>query len=264
MKFNLIKLTYIDKKAYLLERENYCCIYCGIHASKAKMQIEHVIPKSKGGTDSLNNLVLSCETCNQAKGSQDVKSFLKGKPSVLKRVKEHLGANYKDAAHMNSIRWYVMNNLLDMSESLDATFKIGFGSTTKQNRLSLGLPKDHWIDAAVCTKDGNTVKVEPNLKPLIIKAMGRGSRQFCRMDRYGFPRTSPKPRSKNFFGFKTGNIVRVTIPKNIRTKTPVGFYTGRLVVRSSGRFDIKTINIKITVNYKYCKTIHLMDGYNYV
>lgn len=254
---------YADKKAYLLERENRCCIYCGIHASKAKMEIEHVIPRSKGGTDSLNNLVLSCNACNQAKGNQDIQTYLKGKPNVLKRVKAHLGVNYRDAAHTNSIRLFVLNKLRAMADAISATLQVGFGSTTKQNRLSLGLPKDHWIDAAVCTKDGVAVKVEPSLKPLIIKAVGRGSRQFCRMDRYGFPRTAPKPRSKNFFGFKTGDMVKAMIPENAQTKVPTGTYTGRVAVRSSGHFDVKTKDAKITVSQKYCKPLHLMDGYSY-
>ena len=254
---------YADKKAYLFEREQGCCIYCSIHASKAKMEIEHVVPRSRGGTDSLNNLVLSCHACNQAKGNQDVQTYLKGKPSVLKRVKVHLGINYRDAAHTNSIRLYVMNKLRAMADAIGATLKVGFGSTTKENRLSLGLPKDHWIDAAVCTSDGVSVKVEPSLKPLIIKAVGRGSRQFCKMDRYGFPRTAPKPRSKNFFGFKTGDMVRVTIPVDAKIKTPAGTYTGRVAVRSSGHFDVKTKDAKLTVSHKYCKPTHLMDGYSY-
>lgn len=254
---------YTDKKAYLFERENRCCIYCGIHASKAKMEIEHVVPKSKGGTDSLNNLVLSCHACNQAKGNQDIQTYLKGKPSVLRRVKEHLGIDYRDAAHTNSIRLYVMNKLRAMAETIGAKLVVGFGSITKENRLSLDLPKDHWIDAAVCTKDGNAVQVEPSLKPLIIKAVGRGSRQFCRMDKYGFPRTSPKPRTKNFFGFKTGDMVKVSIPTDAKTKVQSGLYTGRVVVRSSGYFDIKSKDTKITALHKYCKPIHLMDGYSY-
>ena len=254
---------YADKKAYLLERENGCCIYCGIHASKAKMEIEHVIPRSRGGTDSLNNLVLSCHACNQTKGNQDIQTYLRGKPSVLRRVRAHLGVDYRDAAHTNSIRLYVMNKLRAMAEAIGATLKVGFGSTTKENRLSLGLPKDHWIDAAVCTKDGASVRVEPALKPLVIKAVGRGSRQFCRVDKYGFPRTSPKPRSKNFFGFKTGDMVKVSIPDNAKTKVPAGTYTGRVAVRSSGQFDVKTKDAKITVSHKYCKSIYLMDGYSY-
>lgn len=254
---------YADKKAYLLEREQWCCIYCGTHASKAKMEIEHVIPKSKGGTDSLDNLVLSCNACNQAKGNQDVQTYLKGKPSVLKRVKAHLGINYRDAAHVNSTRLYVLNKLRAMADAISATLQVGFGSTTKQNRLSLGLPKDHWIDAAVCIEDGDAVKVEPSLKPLIIKAVGRGSRQFCKMDRYGFPRTSPKPKSKNFFGFKTGDMVKAIITENAQTKVPTGTYTGRVAVRSSGHFDVKTRDAKLTISHRYCKPLHLMDGYSY-
>lgn len=144
-----------------------------------------------------------------------------------------------------------------------AKLVVGFGSTTKQNRLSLNLPKDHWIDAAVCAKDGAAVRVVPSLKPLSIKAVGRGSRQFCRMDRYGFPRTAPKPRSKNFFGFKTGDMVKALIPENAQTKVPTGTYTGRVAVRSSGSFDVKTTDAKITVSHKYCKPLHLMDGYSY-
>lgn len=110
---------------------------------------------------------------------------------------------------------------------------------------------------------GITVKVDPSLKPLIIKATGRGSRQFCRMDKYGFPRTKAKPRSKNFFGFKTGDMVKVTIPERARTKVLPGVYTGRVATRSSGSFDVKTKNTKITVSHKYCKLIHFMDGYTY-
>ena len=254
---------YADKKVYLLERENRCCIYCGILASKAKMEIEHVVPKSKGGADSLNNLVLSCKACNQAKGNQDVQTFLKDKPSVLKRVKAHLSSNYRDAAHTNSIRLFILNKLRAMASAIGTTLKVGFGSTTKENRLSLGLPKDHWIDAAVCTKDGGFVRVETSLKPLIIKAVGRGSRQFCRMDKFGFPRTSAKPRTKNFFGFKTGDMVKVIIPDSAKTKVPTGTYVGRVAARSTGSFDVKTKDAKLTVSYKYCKPIHLMDGYSY-
>ena len=254
---------YADKKAYLLEREQGCCIYCGIHASKAKMEIEHVIPRSRGGTDSLNNLVFSCRACNDAKGSQDVQTYLKGNPSVLRRVKARLNTNYRDAAHTNSIRLFVLNKLQTMADAIGTNLNVGFGYTTKQNRLLLNLPKDHWIDAAVCTKDGASVRVEPALKPLVIKAVGRGSRQFCRMDKHGFPRTSPKPRSKNFFGFKTGDMVKVIVPTGAKTKVPTGTYTGRVAVRSKGSFDVKTRDTKLTVSHKYCKQIHLMDGYSY-
>lgn len=251
---------YSDKRAYLFEREKGCCIYCG---RKGKMEVEHVVPKSKGGTDSLNNLVLACHDCNQAKGNLSLVEFLKGKPSVLRRVKAHLGVNYRDAAHTNSIRLYVMRKLNVMAEAVGTTLTVGYGYTTKENRTTLGLPKDHWVDAAVCTDNGVAMKVDPRLKPLTLKATGRGLRQFCRINKYGFPRTKPKPHSKNFFGFKTGDMVRVTIPEGSRSKVPIGVYISRVVVRSSGWFDIKTKDSKVTIPYKYCKLIHFMDGYNY-
>ena len=83
------------------------------------------------------------------------------------------------------------------------------------------------------------------------------------MDKFGFPRTSPKPRSKNFFGFKTGDMVKVIIPDNAKTKVPTGTYVGRVAVRSTGSFDVKTKDAKLNVSHKYCKPIHLMDGYSY-
>ena len=179
---------------------------------------------------------------------------------MLRRVKALLGIDYRDAAHTNSIRLYVMNKLRAMAEAIGATLTVGFGSTTKENRLSLGLPKDHWIDAAVCTSNGNTVKVEPSLKPLIIKAVGRGSRQFCNMDKYGFPRTSPKPRSKNFFGFKTYDIVKVVLPEKSKN---AGVHTGRIAVRSSGYFDIVKPKQKINFHHRYAKVVQQADGYVY-
>ena len=75
--------------------------------------------------------------------------------------------------------------------------------------------------------------------------------------------TNRKPRTKNFFGFKTGDIVKVTIPGEAKTKIPVGVYIGRIAVRSSGHFDVKTKDAKLTAPHKYCKPIHLMDGYSY-
>ena len=58
-------------------------------------------------------------------------------------------------------------------------------------------------------------------------------------------------------------MVKVVIPDNAKTKVPAGTYTGRVAVRSSGSFDVKTGDAKITVSHKYCQPIHLMDGYSY-
>ena len=51
-------------------RDGLCCRYCGWrHRAASKFHIDHVVAVSKGGTDSLNNLVVACERCNRAKGT---------------------------------------------------------------------------------------------------------------------------------------------------------------------------------------------------
>jgi 5-methylcytosine-specific restriction endonuclease McrA len=55
----------------VLERDNFTCQYCGRTPSKDRsviLEIDHIIPKSKGGTDDIDNLITSCKECNLGKG----------------------------------------------------------------------------------------------------------------------------------------------------------------------------------------------------
>jgi 5-methylcytosine-specific restriction endonuclease McrA len=47
--------------------EDSCCGKCG---SKSKLHIDHIIPKSKGGKNSLDNVQILCQTCNLKKGNR--------------------------------------------------------------------------------------------------------------------------------------------------------------------------------------------------
>jgi CRISPR/Cas system Type II protein with McrA/HNH and RuvC-like nuclease domain len=68
-------LTYIKfhKRAYranrtrIYKRDGYECAYCG---SKKSLTLDHVIPKSRGGTNSWENLVTSCFSCNLKKANR--------------------------------------------------------------------------------------------------------------------------------------------------------------------------------------------------
>lgn len=50
-------------------RYNYSCGYCGVSEifSGAELEIEHFQPKSKGGTDEIENLIYACAKCNRNK-----------------------------------------------------------------------------------------------------------------------------------------------------------------------------------------------------
>ena len=78
--------------------------------------------------------------------------------------------------------------------------------------------------------------------PLQVKAEGRGSRQMCRVNSYGFPRTKAKA-SKRVKGFQTGDIVQAIVPKG-KNK---GTHVGRVAIRTAGNFNIKTTSLSSSI-----------------
>lgn len=53
----------------ILKRDNFTCRYCGRKTPEVILEIDHIVPVSKGGTNDLNNLVTSCRDCNRGKGA---------------------------------------------------------------------------------------------------------------------------------------------------------------------------------------------------
>lgn len=52
----------------LLLRDGYTCQYCGKEPGARELNVDHVLPKSRGGRESWDNLVISCRPCNLRKG----------------------------------------------------------------------------------------------------------------------------------------------------------------------------------------------------
>ena len=55
-------------------RDNYTCTYCG--KVGGKLEADHIIPVSAGGTDELKNLTTACRRCNRQKKDKSVNEFL--------------------------------------------------------------------------------------------------------------------------------------------------------------------------------------------
>jgi 5-methylcytosine-specific restriction endonuclease McrA len=70
----LIRYIHIPKKRVeltrrnILKRDGYRCQYCG--TKEGPLTIDHVIPKTRQGTDSWENLVCACVRCNNKKGNR--------------------------------------------------------------------------------------------------------------------------------------------------------------------------------------------------
>lgn len=68
IKLPLSKLREIKpSRAMIYKRDNNKCQYCG---ATRKLTIDHVVPKSKGGQDTWDNLVVACSSCNTKKGDK--------------------------------------------------------------------------------------------------------------------------------------------------------------------------------------------------
>ena len=91
-----------------------------------------------------SNLCLACERCNRKKGTQDIVTFLAHTPEVLTRILAQAKASLKDAAAVNATRWALYRRL----GILGLPIECGSGGRTKYNRVSQGLEKAHWLDAA--------------------------------------------------------------------------------------------------------------------
>lgn len=242
-----------ELREYLLEKWHHKCAYCG--AVNIPLQIEHIHPKSRGGSNRASNLTLACEKCNQAKNNMPVEVFLKDKPTVLKKIIFQAKAPLKDAAAVNATR-YAIGNML---KAFGLPVSFWSGGRTKFNRVNQGYEKDHWIDAVCVGETGENVLIQKTTLPILIKAMGRGSRQMCRVDRFGFPRTGAKS-AKTVKGFQTGDLVKAIVTKGKK----IGIYTGRVAVRTSGSFNIKTGSETVQgISWKYCNIIQKTDGYTY-
>lgn len=57
----------------VLVRDNFTCQYCGRSAPDVKLEIDHVLPVSKGGNNNIENLKVSCYDCNRGKSNKFIK-----------------------------------------------------------------------------------------------------------------------------------------------------------------------------------------------
>lgn len=240
-----------EVREYLLNKWHRECAYCS--AKDIPLQIEHIHAKACGGSNRVSNLALACLSCNQKKGAQDIRVFLEKDCKRLEKILAQTKRPLKDAAAVNTTRWALFNAL--KTSGLPVT--TGSGSLTKFNRVQLGIPKTHSLDA-VCI--GNVSAVTAWQKPtLVIKAAGRGSYQRTRLNAFGFPR-GYLTREKRIQGFQTGDMVRAHVTKGKK----IGNYVGRVAVRATGSFNIQTaVGVVQGLSHRHCKLMQRADGYGY-
>ena len=119
-------------KYYVLARDNYTCQVC--HKKHKKLNVHHIIYRSKGGSDRPSNLITVCEDCHTTKNHQPGGILYKWCQEKKQVTKSYSGANF-----MNILRKRIVKAFPE------AHFQYGYQTVIE--RKSLHLPKGHFTDA---------------------------------------------------------------------------------------------------------------------
>ena len=122
---------FYNTRQYILHRDEHICQKCSGKTKDVHLHVHHIVFRSNGGTNSPENLITLCETCHDA-----LHAHPDAEKESLKLQKKR--RNTTDATQVATIGSFLKRNL-DFTET--------FGYETKFKRETLGLPKEHYIDA---------------------------------------------------------------------------------------------------------------------
>jgi hypothetical protein len=128
-----------ETRAYVLIKYEYRCAYGG--KTGCPFELDHILPRSRGGSERIANLALACHDCNAAKGNQTAIEF--GHPEVEAQAKRPL----KDAAAVNATRFKLVEALRGCGLPLGTWT----GGRTRWNRARFGVEKTRALDADVAS-----------------------------------------------------------------------------------------------------------------
>src|SRR5262250_1265441 len=157
------ELQGFELREYVLIKFNHRCVYAGDDSPCDEvLNVDHLIPRSRGGSNRASNLVCACRRHNEEKGAMSLEEYSKLRGVDFAPIKAQAKAPLKDATAVNATRWALFNRL----KVLDLPIETGSGGLTKFNRTKRELPKAHWIDAAcVGERTPENLKIE-NVQPL--------------------------------------------------------------------------------------------------
>jgi hypothetical protein len=95
-----------ETKKKLLRKSNDSCVYCSRSIDLKTMTIDHIRPKSKGGSNAIYNLAASCYQCNNLKSNIEYETFIKliKEEDGIEKIKNLIRENNKNNNIVESFR----------------------------------------------------------------------------------------------------------------------------------------------------------------
>src|SRR5215468_7688863 len=124
------ELQGFELREHVLIKFNHRCAYAGDDSPCDEvLNVDHVVPRSRGGSNRVSNLVCACRKHNEEKNNLSLEEYGRLRGENFSHVKAQAKAPLKDAAAVNTTRWAQLNRL----KSIGLPIETGSGGLTKFN-----------------------------------------------------------------------------------------------------------------------------------
>jgi hypothetical protein len=110
------------KRFEVFKLYNFTCVYCGSMPPNITLEVDHIIPVSKGGSDDISNLACSCFDCNRGKSNKDLKSI----PNILIENSNEKLEQYKQYIKWVKEKTKLENELVDLICDVYESYNEGY------------------------------------------------------------------------------------------------------------------------------------------
>jgi hypothetical protein len=147
------------KRFEILKRDSFTCSYCGATPPKVVLEVDHIIPVSKGGDNNELNLVTSCFDCNRGKSNKELSEVVKPIDYDEERLLQ-----YKQFVKFIKDKKKLEDKEVDMVCEVWKSFNDGYKpsakyrTTIKQFITKMGVIKTIEAMEIACTRTGGDMK----------------------------------------------------------------------------------------------------------
>jgi 5-methylcytosine-specific restriction endonuclease McrA len=106
----------------VFKRDGFVCQYCGKHPPDIILEVDHIHPKAKNGSDDINNLITSCFDCNRGKGKIELKQI----PNSLSENKEILEEREKQYVEYHKLLAKIESRITREINEIDKVYQSYF------------------------------------------------------------------------------------------------------------------------------------------